>query len=79
MPVPIVSLLTDFGLKDSYVAEIKAVILDVCQDVQIVDITHNIRKFDVHMGAFILASAAPYFRKGTIHVVVVDPGVAGSG
>ena len=71
----IVTLTTDFGLKDPYVAEIKAVILDICQNAVIVDITHEITKFDTRMGAYVLACAAPYFPKGSIHLVVVDPGV----
>jgi S-adenosylmethionine hydrolase len=72
---PIVSLLTDFGLKDPYVAEMKAVILSLCPDTRIVDISHLIEKFNVRMGAFVLASASPYFPKGTIHIAVVDPTV----
>jgi S-adenosylmethionine hydrolase len=72
---PIISLLTDFGLKDPYVAEMKAVILSLCPNVHIIDISHLIEKFSVRMGAFILASASPYFPKGTIHVAIVDPGV----
>ncbi|MDH5771214.1 MAG: S-adenosyl-l-methionine hydroxide adenosyltransferase family protein, partial [Candidatus Bathyarchaeota archaeon] len=65
----------DFGLKDPYVSEMKAVILSICPEASIVDISHAIEKFDIRMGAFILASAAPYFPQGTIHVAVVDPGV----
>ena len=72
---PIVTLLTDFGLRDPYVAQMKAVILSVCSRAVIVDISHDVEKFNVRMGAFILASAAPYFPSGSIHVAVVDPGV----
>jgi len=72
---PIVTLLSDFGLSDPYVAEMKAVILSICPTAVIVDITHQIRKFDVRMGAFVLAQATPYFQEGTIHMAVVDPGV----
>jgi S-adenosylmethionine hydrolase len=75
MPNLIITLTTDFGLRDPYVAEMKAVILSICPNSSIVDITHEIDKFNVRMGGFILASAAPYFPKGTIHVAVVDPGV----
>lgn len=75
MPTPILTLLSDFGLKDPYVAEMKAVILTISPDVRIVDIGHMIEKFNVRMGAFVLASAAPYFPQGTVHVAVVDPGV----
>jgi hypothetical protein len=71
----IVTLLSDFGLKDPYVAEMKAVILSICPEARIVDISHKIEKFNIRMGAFVLASAAPYFPKETIHVAVVDPGV----
>jgi len=74
---PIITLLTDFGLKDSYVAEMKAVILSICPEACIIDISHGIRKFDVRMGSYILARASRYFPKGTIHVAVVDPGVGG--
>jgi len=71
----IISLLSDFGLKDPYVPEMKAVILSICPEARIVDISHEIENFNIRMGAFVLASAAPYFPKGTIHVAVVDPGV----
>jgi S-adenosylmethionine hydrolase len=71
----IISLTTDFGLKDPYVAEMKAVILGICPEAVIVDVTHEVPKFDVRTGAYMLASATPYFPKGTIHVAVVDPGV----
>jgi len=73
--VAIITLLSDFGLKDPYVAEMKAVILSICPQARIVDISHEIEKFNIRMGAFVLASAAPYFPRGTIYVAVVDPGV----
>jgi S-adenosyl-L-methionine hydrolase (adenosine-forming) len=75
LPGKIVTLTSDFGLKDPYVAEMKAVILSIYSDAVIVDVTHEIEKFNIRMGAFMLASAAPYFPKGTVHVGVVDPGV----
>ena len=75
MASKIVTLTTDFGLKDPYVAEIKATILSICQNAIIVDITHEIVKFNIRVGAYVLACAAPYFPKGSIHLVVVDPGV----
>jgi len=71
----IITLTTDFGLADPYVAEIKAVILGINSIVEIVDISHQIEKFNIRMGAYVLAAAAPYFPKGTIHVAVIDPGV----
>lgn len=74
---PIITLLTDFGLIDSYVAEIKAVILSICPEACIIDISHNVRKFDIKMGSFLLMRASKFFPKGTIHVAIVDPGVGG--
>jgi len=71
----IISLLSDFGHKDPYVAEMKAVIFSINPQACIVDITHEIEKFNIRMGAYVLASAAPYFPPNTIHVAVVDPGV----
>ncbi len=71
----IITLTTDFGLRDPYVAEMKAVILSLCPEAVIVDVTHQVPKFDIRMGAYLLASAAPYFPKGAIHVAVIDPGV----
>jgi S-adenosylmethionine hydrolase len=70
-----ITLTSDFGLKDPYVAEMKGVILTINPHATIVDITHGIEKFNIRMGAFMLASVAPYFPKGTIHMAVVDPGV----
>ncbi len=71
----IISLLSDFGHNDPYVAEMKAVILSINPQARIVDITHSIKKFSIRMGAYVLASAVPYFPQNTIHVAVVDPGV----
>lgn len=75
MPAKIVTLTSDFGLQDVYVAEVKAVILSVCPEAIITDVTHEVEKFNLRMGAFMLASVVPYFPKGTVHVAVVDPGV----
>jgi len=72
---PLVTLLSDFGLKDPYVAEIKAVISTISPRARIIDISHSVEKFNIRMGAFVLASATRYFPKGTIHIAVVDPGV----
>lgn len=71
----VITLLTDFGLLDPYPAAMKAVILRINPDAVIVDITHSIDKFNVRMGAFILAHMVEYFPEGSIHVGVVDPGV----
>jgi len=72
---PLISLLTDFGLKDPFVGEMKGVILSICPSARIVDITHEVEKFNIRSGSFLLAEAAPYFPSGTVHVAVVDPGV----
>ncbi|HID25101.1 MAG TPA: hypothetical protein EYP23_01365 [Thermoplasmata archaeon] len=71
----VVTFLTDFGEKDTYVAEMKGVILGITRDVKIVDITHQVTPHSVEEGAFLLLTAVPYFPQGTIHVAVVDPGV----
>jgi S-adenosylmethionine hydrolase len=71
----IITLLSDFGLKDTYVAEMKAVILSINPNAVIVDLTHEIPKYDIRLGAFALASAAPYFPRNTVHLAVVDPSV----
>jgi hypothetical protein len=73
----LITLLTDFGIQDPFVAEMRGVILSICPDATLVDISHDIGKFNIRMGAFVLASAARYFPPGTIHVAVVDPGVGG--
>ncbi len=70
-----ITLTTDFGLKDPYVAEMKGVILSINPKAAIVDVTHGVDKFSVRVGAFVLASVAPYFPRGTVHLAVVDPGV----
>lgn len=75
MRCPLITLTTDFGLKDPYVAEMKAVILGISSNATIVDVSHQVEKFNVRMGAYVLASAVPYFPRGTVHVAVVDPGV----
>lgn len=76
--MPVISLLTDFGLKDPYAGTMKGVILSVCPEVRIIDITHLISPQNVHEAAYVLSFAYPYFPEETIHVAVVDPGV-GSG
>ncbi|MBI2217160.1 MAG: SAM-dependent chlorinase/fluorinase [Candidatus Rokubacteria bacterium] len=72
---PIVTLTTDFGLRDPYVAEMKAAILSIARDVQFIDITHEIAAHGIVEAALALESAVPYFPDGTIHLAVVDPGV----
>ena len=70
-----ITLTSDFGLKDPYVAEMKGAVLSINPKATLIDITHDVEKFNVRMAAFVLASAAPYFPKGTVHLAVVDPGV----
>lgn len=71
----IITLTTDFGLADGYVGTMKGVILGIAPTVTIVDISHDIAPQDVREAAYTLYAAYPYFPQGTIHVVVVDPGV----
>ncbi|HEY5705099.1 MAG TPA: SAM-dependent chlorinase/fluorinase [Terrimicrobiaceae bacterium] len=71
----IITLTTDFGLRDSFVGTMKGVILGIAPTVKIVDLTHGIAAGDIRGGAFALMTAAPFFPAGTIHVAVVDPGV----
>jgi hypothetical protein len=71
----IITLLTDFGMRDPYVAEMKGVILALAPDVTLVDVTHEIAPQAVVEGALALEAVAAVFPPGTIHVAVVDPGV----
>jgi len=71
----IITLTTDFGLTDAYVAAMKGVILSINPGVTLVDICHTISPQDVAQAAFILGTAYQSFPKGTVHLVVVDPGV----
>ena len=75
MPRPLITLTTDFGTSDHFVGVMKGVILGICPDARIVDISHEVKPFEIAQGAFLLAQAYPYFPAGTIHVAVVDPGV----
>jgi S-adenosyl-L-methionine hydrolase (adenosine-forming) len=73
--MPILTLTTDFGLSDHYVAAMKGVILSICPRAQIVDVTHQVTPYQITEGAYVIAQAYRTFPKKTIHVVVVDPGV----
>ena len=75
MPPPLITLLTDFGLTDSYVGQMKGAILTVCPAAQLTDLTHSIPPQDVATAARVLAESFDYFPPHTVHVVVVDPGV----
>lgn len=74
-PSPIITLTTDFGTSDAYVGIMKGVILGINPKAQIVDLTHAIPPQDIYEAAFSIYAAYRYFPKGTIHIVVVDPGV----
>lgn len=74
----LVTLLTDFGTKDYFVAAVKGVILASNSNARLVDITHDIPPQDIEAGAFTLLAACASFPPGTIHVAVVDPGVGSS-
>ncbi len=73
--MPVITLLTDYGLKDSYVAEMKGAILRIARDATLVDVSHDVGNYDIDEGAFHIARSVPYFPEGTVHVGVVDPGV----
>lgn len=70
-----ITLLTDFGLEDAWVGMMKGVILGINSEARIVDITHQIPPQDTAAAAWMIAAAYPYFPGGSVHVVVVDPGV----
>jgi S-adenosylmethionine hydrolase len=71
---PFVTLLTDFGVRDPSAAICRGVILAIAPDAEVLDLTHEVRKFAIRDGALMLWSALPYLRVGC-HVAVVDPGV----
>lgn len=73
--MPTITLITDFGLKDHYVGTLKGVLLQLAPGASLVDITHEIVAHNVLQAAFALRQAWPWFPAGTVHLVVVDPGV----
>ncbi|UCD43936.1 MAG: S-adenosyl-l-methionine hydroxide adenosyltransferase family protein [Candidatus Bathyarchaeota archaeon] len=73
--MPVITLLTDYGIKDSYVAEVKGAILKILPEATIVDISHDVGNYSIDEGAFHIARSVPYFPEGTVHVGVVDPTV----
>ena len=73
--MPIITLTTDFGNDDPFDGVMKGVILGICPQAEIIDLTHNISPQDIYQANFILQSCYQYFPKGTIHICVVDPGV----
>lgn len=75
MPNRLITLTTDFGTSDHFVGAMKGVIATIAPSARVIDITHHIAPFNILEGAFTISEAARYFPKGTIHVVVIDPGV----
>ena len=78
MARPIIALLTDFGTRDHYSGVMKGVILGICPDVTLVDVTHDLPPHDIAFAAHELAATYKFFPAGTIFLVVVDPGVGTS-
>ena len=74
----IITLTTDFGYSDPFVGQMKGVMLSINPDLKIVDITHDIESHCIEDASFVLYNSYKYFPEGTIHVVVVDPGVGSS-
>jgi S-adenosylmethionine hydrolase len=73
----IITLITDFGVDDEYVGLMKGVILSIAPSINLVDITHHIEPQDVVQAAYVVNSSYSYFPEGTVHLIVVDPGVGG--
>ncbi len=74
----VITLLTDYGITDSYVAEVKGAILKINPAATIIDVSHDVGNYDISAGAFHMTRASRYFPEGTVHVGVVDPGVGSS-
>lgn len=77
MMMKIMTFLTDFGTKNAYVAQMKAIALSLSH-ARLIDITHEVTPYNIREGAFLLQTAAPRFPVGTVHIAVVDPGVGTS-
>jgi S-adenosyl-L-methionine hydrolase (adenosine-forming) len=75
MKRPVITLLTDFGFADPYAGAMKGVMLGICPDAQLVDISHEITPYAIAEAAFTLSQIWTCFSPGTVHLVVVDPGV----
>src|SRR5271168_5062013 len=72
---PVITLITDFGAVDHYAGAMKGVMLAICPEAQLVDISHQITPYAITEAAFTLAQSWHCFPKGTVHLIVVDPGV----
>jgi S-adenosylmethionine hydrolase len=75
MARPIITLTTDFGTADTFVGAMKGVILEICPEAAIVDLTHEIPPQDIRAAAYVFETAYAQFPPGTVHLIVVDPGV----
>ncbi|SMO81878.1 SAM hydrolase/SAM-dependent halogenase family protein [Fodinibius sediminis] len=71
----VITLTTDFGLKDYYVSAMKAVMLGIAPEVRLIDVSHDIPSQDIMAGSWVLKNSAMLFPSKTVHAVVVDPGV----
>lgn len=72
---PIITLTTDLGVSDWYVGSMKGVITSICPDTTIVDITHKIPRHSIETAAFVILMCYQWFPAGTVHIILVDPGV----
>ncbi len=70
-----ITLTTDFGNSDGYVGAMKGMMLGINPDLVLIDITHEVKAFDIAAAAFVLRQVIKFFSAGTVHLVVVDPGV----
>jgi S-adenosylmethionine hydrolase len=73
----LITFSSDFGLDDAYVGSVQGILLRIYPDVRIVNVTHSIDPFRIEKAAYILSSFYANFPKGTVHLMVVDPGVGG--
>ena len=71
----IITITSDFGLNDHFIGAMKGVILEIAPEAQIIDISHAVQPFDILDGALTISQAYSYFPAGTVHMVIVDPGV----
>ncbi|MSQ77660.1 MAG: hypothetical protein EXR97_04310 [Nitrospiraceae bacterium] len=76
--ISVITLLTDFGDRDYFVASMKGVILGINPQARIVDLSHAVTPHQVEEAAYLMKAAYKYFPDGTVHVTVVDPGVGGT-
>jgi S-adenosylmethionine hydrolase len=74
----VITLTTDFGLTDHFVGTMKGVIAAIAPRAQVIDLCHQVTPYEILEGGFLVLQAYPYFPRGTVHVLVVDPGVGTS-